>query len=112
MAEVEIKKLEKQIAEKEEQMKNLQPNYQKLLEEDNRLNSDIRIIDQRCKELYGKQGHREQYKTVEERDKYLKNEIRWIDGQIYETNNQINEIDGSIQKEDEENEALRERFQV
>lgn len=29
----------------------------------------IRIAEQRCKELYAKQGHRDQYKTVEERDK-------------------------------------------
>jgi chromosome segregation ATPase len=105
-AEIEMKKLQKAIAEKETDLRKLQPTYQKLIEEESRLNSDIRIIDQRCKELYSKQGHRDQFKTVEERDKHLKREMNWIDTQVYQTRNQIQEIQTSIEKENEENNAL------
>lgn len=110
-AEVEMQKLEKAITEKETELRQWQPKYNKLVEDESRLNSDIRIIDQRCKELYSRQGHQEQFKTMAERDKHLQHEISWIDRQIYETQKQIDEIQESIQHDKDEHDALRTRYQ-
>jgi len=69
-------------------------------------------MDQRCKELYAKQGHPEQFRTVAERDKHLKTELQWIDRQSYEMKNQIEEIKKSIRADEEEKETLGQRLRV
>uniref|UniRef100_A0A914KU80 Structural maintenance of chromosomes protein 3 n=3 Tax=Meloidogyne TaxID=189290 RepID=A0A914KU80_MELIC len=102
--------IERAIAERQAQLDELQPRYQKLLEEESSKDSDIRIMDQRCKELYAKQGHPEQFRTVAERDKHLKTELQWIDRQSYEMKNQIEEIKKSIRADEEEKETLGQRL--
>nr|CAD2148029.1 unnamed protein product [Meloidogyne enterolobii] len=102
--------IERAIAERQAQLDELQPRYQKLLEEESSKDSDIRILDQRCKELYAKQGHPEQFRTVAERDKHLKTELQWIDRQSYEMKNQIEEIKKSIRADEEEKETLGQRL--
>jgi len=69
-------------------------------------------MDQRCKELYAKQGHLEKFRTVAERDKHLNAEIQWIDGQIIEMDNQIKEIEKSIKADEKEKETLAHRLLV
>nr|CDP95798.1 BMA-SMC-3, isoform b [Brugia malayi] len=66
-AEDVLNKLKTDIAAKEEELNTIIPKYKALVEDAARLNTDIRIAEQRCKELYAKQGYRDQYKTVEER---------------------------------------------
>lgn len=38
------------------------PRYQELVKEEEKLASDIRIAEQKCKELNAKQGQRDQFK--------------------------------------------------
>uniref|UniRef100_A0A914LKC3 SMC hinge domain-containing protein n=1 Tax=Meloidogyne incognita TaxID=6306 RepID=A0A914LKC3_MELIC len=110
-AKAEKQGIEQAIAERQVQLDELQPRYQRLLEEESSKDSDIRIMDQRCKELYAKQGHLEKFRTVAERDKHLNAEIQWIDGQIIEMDNQIKEIEKSIKADEKEKETLAQRLQ-
>lgn len=60
IAEHTLRQLKRDIAEKEAQMGKLQPQFEQLQEEESQLNSDIRIAEQKCRELYAKQGYRDQ----------------------------------------------------
>ncbi|CAK5024343.1 unnamed protein product [Meloidogyne enterolobii] len=109
-AKQEKQDIERAIAERQAQLNELQPNFQQLLEEESSKDSDIRILDQRCKELYAKQGHLDKFRTVAERDKHLNAEIQWIDRQSDEMKNQINEIKASIKADENEKETLAQRL--
>lgn len=50
----------------------MKPQYSELVERENKLATDIRIGEQKCKELYAKQGYSAQFKSGAERDSYLK----------------------------------------
>ncbi|KAL3115952.1 hypothetical protein niasHT_007252 [Heterodera trifolii] len=110
IAEHSLQQLKRDIAEKEGQLEQLQPQFEQLLEEESQLGSDIRIGEQKCRELYAKQGHREQFKTVEERDRHLRKEIHWIERRIDETEHQITEIEESIVEDGKEHKRLRTEF--
>uniref|UniRef100_A0A183BL97 Structural maintenance of chromosomes protein n=1 Tax=Globodera pallida TaxID=36090 RepID=A0A183BL97_GLOPA len=111
MAEQSLRQLKRDIAEKEGQLEKLQPQFERLVEDESRLGSDIRIGEQKCRELYAKQGHQEQFKTVEERDRHLRKEIHWIERRIDETEHQIREIDEAIVEDGKEHERLQTEFQ-
>uniref|UniRef100_A0A1I8B5N8 SMC hinge domain-containing protein n=1 Tax=Meloidogyne hapla TaxID=6305 RepID=A0A1I8B5N8_MELHA len=110
-AKEDKKKLDKDIDKRKYELKVLQPKYQKLVEQESSKDSEIRIIDQRCKELYAKQGHSNKFRTVEERDKYLAKELEWINSQSNEMNKQIREIESSIQADKKEREKLAKELQ-
>ncbi|VDK78790.1 unnamed protein product [Litomosoides sigmodontis] len=109
-AEDVLNKLKTDIAVKEEELNTIIPQYKTLVEDAARLNTDIRIAEQRCKELYAKQGHRDQYKTVEERDKILQKEIRFYDRQLQDIHEQIADIEKSLQEEEQEEQQLHQKI--
>ncbi|VDN07444.1 unnamed protein product, partial [Thelazia callipaeda] len=109
-AEDVLNKLKTDIAAKEEELSIITPKYKSLVEEAARLNTDIRIAEQRCKELYAKQGYRDQYKTVEERDKILQKEIRFYDRQLQDIHDQIAGIEKSLQDEEQEEQQLHQKI--
>ena len=96
----------KEISEKQGTLERLKPEYMKLVEEESSLTSDIRISEQMCKELYAKQGYREKFKTKEERDRYLKKEINFLEHQKSETGDQIKIIEDSMTEDKNEHERL------
>uniref|UniRef100_A0A0R3RY53 Structural maintenance of chromosomes protein n=1 Tax=Elaeophora elaphi TaxID=1147741 RepID=A0A0R3RY53_9BILA len=109
-AEDVLNKLKTDIAAKEEELSTIIPQYKALVEDAARLNTDIRIAEQRCKELYAKQGYRDQYKTVEERDKILQKEIRFYDRQLQDIHEQIAGIEKSLQDEEQEEQQLHQKI--
>uniref|UniRef100_A0A0N5ACJ7 Structural maintenance of chromosomes protein 3 n=1 Tax=Syphacia muris TaxID=451379 RepID=A0A0N5ACJ7_9BILA len=72
----------------------------------------IRIMEQRYKDLCAKQGFRDHYKTVEERDKALSKEIRFYDRQLADTQSQIESIENSLQEEEQEEQELNTKIRV
>ncbi|VDK54762.1 unnamed protein product [Anisakis simplex] len=109
-AEDVLNKLKADIQAKEEELNDIAPKYNALVEDAAKLSTDIRISEQRCKELYAKQGHKDQYKTVEERDKVLNKEIRFYDRQLADTEDQIGEIERSLHDEEQEEEQLNQQI--
>ncbi|KIH58765.1 SMC protein Flexible Hinge domain protein, partial [Ancylostoma duodenale] len=79
---------------------------QRLVEQESALSSDIRIAETRSKELFAKQGHKDQFKSAEERDAFLRREVRHITRQIGDTEEQITDIEKSLEDEAREEEQL------
>lgn len=93
-------------------MSRLEPIYHELVETESKLLTDIRICEQKCKELNAKQGYFDQFQTVEDRDKYLKREISFIERQLDQNNAQINEIKQSMEADEEEVLSVQENLTV
>lgn len=106
-AESNLANLKEDISKKEEKLHDLEPEYTRLVEEESQMLTDIRISEQKCKELFAKQGYLEQFRTVEERDLYLKREIAFIDRQLAANKDQIREIEASIAADEEEISSLQ-----
>lgn len=105
-AQQRLKDLTADVDKKQEKLDHLKPEYQDLLEAENKLMSEIRISDQKCKELYAKTGYKEQFKTKADRDRHLKREMNFLDKQANATDEQIREIDSSIKADKQEFESL------
>lgn len=105
-AEDVLTKLKADIAAKQEELNEITPKYTTVGEEMAKLNTDIRIMEQQYKDLCAKQGFRDHYKTVEERDKALSKEIRFYDRQLADTKGQIESIENSLQEEEQEEQEL------
>uniref|UniRef100_A0A914V280 Structural maintenance of chromosomes protein 3 n=1 Tax=Plectus sambesii TaxID=2011161 RepID=A0A914V280_9BILA len=88
-AENDLDQLKSDISEKEERLGEVVPRYNNLQQEESKTLTDLRIREQRCKELYAKQGHKDQFRNEEERDKWLNKEIRFFERQLGETRDQI-----------------------
>uniref|UniRef100_A0A0K0DPL4 AAA_23 domain-containing protein n=1 Tax=Angiostrongylus cantonensis TaxID=6313 RepID=A0A0K0DPL4_ANGCA len=111
-AEDVLNQVKADIREKEEELEIITPKYQKLVEQESALSSDIRIAETKSKELFAKQGHKDQFKSAEERDAYLRREVRHFTRQIGDTEEQMKDIEKSLEDETCEEEQLTSHVQV
>lgn len=110
-AEDVLQKLKSDIAEKQEQLDEITPQYEKLVEEEARLHSDIRIAENRLKDLLQKMGHGTTFKTTEERDNFLRREIRFVQSQLRETEDQMGVIERSLVEEANDEQQVNDMIQ-
>ncbi|KAE9415025.1 hypothetical protein Angca_008256 [Angiostrongylus cantonensis] len=110
-AEDVLNQVKADIREKEEELEIITPKYQKLVEQESALSSDIRIAETKSKELFAKQGHKDQFKSAEERDAYLRREVRHFTRQIGDTEEQMKDIEKSLEDETCEEEQLTSHVQ-
>ncbi|KAK6030871.1 RecF/RecN/SMC protein [Ostertagia ostertagi] len=105
-AEDVLNQVKVEIREKEEELERITPKYQELVEKEAALSSDIRIAEMKSKELFAKQGHKDQFKSAEERDTFLRREVRHMTRQIDDTEEQMKDIEKSLEEETHEEEQL------
>ncbi|PIO56025.1 SMC protein Flexible Hinge domain protein, partial [Teladorsagia circumcincta] len=105
-AEDVLNQVKVEIREKEEELERITPKYQELVEKEAALSSDIRIAEMKSKELFAKQGHKDQFKSAEERDTFLRREVRHMTRQIDDTEEQMKDIEKSLEDETHEEEQL------
>ncbi len=72
----------------------------------------MRIQEQRCKEIYARQGHKDQFSSEAERDQWLQKEIRFSDRQISETREQIESLERELEAEVHDDERCKTRLAV
>ncbi|CAJ0937278.1 unnamed protein product, partial [Mesorhabditis belari] len=109
-AEGELEKLKAEIAEKQEELESIVPAYEKLLESEERLKSDVRIAENRLKELLLKQGHGHQFKSVAERDDFFEKEIRFVRSQLRDTEEQMQTIERSLEEEASDEQGVNDQI--
>lgn len=107
-----MEQLKEDISKKQEELEKIEPEYTRLVEKENQLLTDIRISEQRCKELYAKQGQKDQFKNKEERDMFLRKEIKFIDSQLDENKKQINGLQNSLKDDETEIELIQKKLTV
>lgn len=104
--------MKEDISKKQEELEKIEPEYTRLVEKENQLLTDIRISEQRCKELYAKQGQKDQFKNKEERDMFLRKEIKFIDSQLDENKKQITGLQNSLKDDETEIELIQKKLTV
>lgn len=111
-AEDSLVRLRAEITQKSDELEQLIPRFDDLVEQEKQLQTDISINEQKCKELNAKLGRQDQFSNVQERDNYLHREINTTTKQIQETDRQITEIEHSIQEDQNEANDLERMAQV
>lgn len=111
-AEDALSSLREEIAQKSEELDNLIPEFNDLLEREKQLQTDISINEQKCKELNAKLGRQDQFSNAQERDNYLNREINSATNQIHETDRQIADIERSINDDQSEAASLENQSTV
>lgn len=112
VAEEDLNQLRQEIADKENEVRQLVPEYSRLTEEEGKLITDIRIAEQKCKELNAKRGHQNQFKSPGARDRHLRREIAFLDRQLNENVEQINDIEQSMLEDENDIAELQRTLQV
>ena len=79
LAEKEVEKLSLKIKEYEEILENIKPEYEQIRKEEDSVTTERDLSDQKRQELYAKQGRNNRFKSTEERDQWIKNELKQID---------------------------------
>lgn len=81
-AEMELKRLEQTIAEKEKELKLVKPQYEDMKRKEEEYSRELALKEQKRKELYAKQGRGAQFSSREERDKWIQTELKSLTKQI------------------------------
>lgn len=110
-AETSLQSVVDEIEKNEAALELLKPEYAKLVEDESRLTTDIRIAESRSKEILAKQGQRNQFQSVGERDRFLNNEIRRFSGLIDDNKEQIASIEKELEETEKEEEQLNGEIQ-
>ncbi|KRY92682.1 Structural maintenance of chromosomes protein 3 [Trichinella pseudospiralis] len=87
-AENELDRLKAEIAEKQANLDQVQPRFNELIKQEQQVNTELAIAEQRQRELYSKQGWTEQFRSAEERDQWIKRNLAKITRQISDKRDQ------------------------
>ncbi|KRY74786.1 Structural maintenance of chromosomes protein 3 [Trichinella pseudospiralis] len=98
-AENELDRLKAEIAEKQANLDQVQPRFNELIKQEQQVNTELAIAEQRQRELYSKQGWTEQFRSVEERDQWIKRNLAKITRQISDKRDQIVRLKSELEQE-------------
>uniref|UniRef100_A0A8C4R5I3 Structural maintenance of chromosomes 3 n=1 Tax=Eptatretus burgeri TaxID=7764 RepID=A0A8C4R5I3_EPTBU len=101
----ERQKLLEKIQEKQEELAQTEPKYNAVKEREEKGIARLTQATQERTDLYAKQGRGSQFTTKEERDKWIKKELKSLDLAVSDKKRQI----ANIKKDLEESEATKER---
>jgi structural maintenance of chromosome 3 (chondroitin sulfate proteoglycan 6) len=88
-AEQELSKLRETIATKEKELDSLKPQYEEMKKKEEECNRELALKEQKRKELYAKQGRGSQFTSKEQRDEWIKKELKSLTKQIKDKGDQI-----------------------
>ncbi len=77
-AQEALVKLEGQISSAEERLNTIRPEYDELRSKEMSLSHEREVCDQKRAEIFAKQGRSTRFRTKEDRDKWIKNELKTI----------------------------------
>ncbi|KRX58664.1 Structural maintenance of chromosomes protein 3 [Trichinella sp. T9] len=98
-AENELDRLKAEITEKQASLDQVQPRFNELIKQEQQVNTELAIAEQRQRELYSKQGWTEQFRSAEERDQWIKRNLAKITRQISDKRDQIGRLKSELEQE-------------
>lgn len=81
-AEQELEQLKLTIAEKEKELDEVRPQFEAMKQKEEEFSQRLAMKEQKRKELYAKQGRGSQFKSREDRDKWIQSELKSLSKQI------------------------------
>ncbi|CAI5445487.1 unnamed protein product [Caenorhabditis angaria] len=111
-AESTLNTLRAEIIEKQNELETINPEYEKLVEEESRIITDVRINETRMREILAKQGQRSQFSSQDDRDKFLTKEVKRLRNLTADTDDQVKSIEKEIKDTEIEDERLNSEIQA
>ncbi|CAG0885820.1 unnamed protein product [Cyprideis torosa] len=110
-ADRELKKLEATIAEKNKELEEIKPQYEEMKKLEEECSRELTLKHQKRTELYAKQGRGSQFTSREERDKWIKNELRSLTKAIRDKEESIRRLQADIEADAEKKTQLEAKTQ-
>ncbi|CAB3402190.1 unnamed protein product [Caenorhabditis bovis] len=110
-AENTLSELKAEIEEKQNELEKITPEFEKLLEEESKLCTDVRIDELKMREILAKQGQRSQFSSQDERDRFLGKEVKRLNNLIGETEDQARIVEKELEDTEKEDEELNSEIQ-
>ena len=81
-AEQELTKLRETIAAKEKELDGLKPQYEEMKKKEEECTRELALKEQKRKELYAKQGRGSQFTSKDQRDEWIRKELKSLNKQV------------------------------
>ena len=81
-AEQELTKLRDDISTKEKELEKIKPKYEEMKKKEDACTRELALKEQKRKELYAKQGRGSQFTSKDQRDEWIKKELKSLNKQI------------------------------
>ncbi|XP_071947976.1 structural maintenance of chromosomes protein 3-like [Antedon mediterranea] len=108
--EEQLEKLDGTISIKQNELEAIMPRYENLQKEEEKINATLQYCEQRRTELFAKQGRGNQFTTRDDRDKWIKKELKSLNKSIRDKEEQINKLNEDIANDTKKNEDLESKM--
>lgn len=98
-AQGELEKLEKQITSAEARLETIRPEYDELREKEMNLTQERDMCDQKRAEIFAKQGRSTRFRTKEDRDAWIKKELKTISKAVDEKRSMADKLTSELAEE-------------
>ena len=110
-AEQELAKLRETIAAKEQELDGLKPQYEEMKKKEEECTRELALKEQKRKELYAKQGRGSQFTSKEQRDEWIRKELKSLNKQIKDKTEQIDRLTEDLKKDAKRKVELEKRIE-
>ena len=109
-SEDELRKVDEKITKTQQSLEGITPKYEALRDKEENCTQQLASAEQRKKELYAKQGRGNQFTSREERDSWIKNELRSLNKAIKDKEEQIRRLTEDTGQEEKRRDMLTTRI--
>ncbi len=85
----QLEKLDSTIQQKQTELESIMPRYEELKKEEERCTARLQVCEQRRTELFAKQGRGNQFTTRDDRDKWIRKELKSLNKAIKDKDEQV-----------------------
>ncbi|XP_052773319.1 structural maintenance of chromosomes protein 3-like [Mya arenaria] len=105
-SDAELSKVDEKIGRTQKSLESITPQYEALRDREEECTQQLATAEQRRKELYAKQGRGNQFRSREERDSWIKNELKSLNKAIKDKEEQIRKLTEDTGQEEKRREML------
>ncbi|CAH1957936.1 unnamed protein product [Acanthoscelides obtectus] len=98
-ADSRLATLTQSIAEKEAELEQLKSAYVSIKMQEDKFKMELALKEQKRKELYAKQGRRQQFSSKNERDKWIQKETEALDKQLKDKQRHKEQLEADLEKD-------------
>ncbi|XP_039261631.1 structural maintenance of chromosomes protein 3-like [Styela clava] len=106
-AQAELGGMNERILKKTDELNAVTPQYEEMEKLERETEKELKVAEQRRKELFAKQGRGNQFRSREERDTWIKNELRTLERGVRDKQTQITNLQEEIQNSQKNQETLQ-----
>merc|ERR1719412_864813 len=110
-AEHELNKLKETIQTKEKELETLKPKYEEMKKKEDECTRELALKEQKRKELYAKQGRGSQFTSKEQRDEWIKKELKSLNKQTKDKTEQIEKLSEDLKKDSKKKNDLEKKIE-